>query len=105
MLRDAPSAISAPSSSPATTPEETAPGPPRFPRRQARARWYRRIDPWQAAPIVIAAIFSAAYLIWQPRTVDLAAHTFRADLFGEQGFTIWNGQWYGGHHTPAYSVL
>ena len=54
---------------------------------------------------MVAAIFTAAYLIWQPRTVDLAAHTFRADLFGQEGFTIWNGQWYGGHHTPAYSVL
>jgi hypothetical protein len=53
----------------------------------------------------VAGIFTAAYLIWQPRTVDLAAHTFRADLFGQEGFTIWNGQWYGGHHTPAYSVL
>jgi hypothetical protein len=54
---------------------------------------------------VVALLFAAAYLIWEPRTVDLAAHTFRADLFGEEGFTIWNGQWYGGHHTPAYSVL
>jgi hypothetical protein len=54
---------------------------------------------------VVALLFTIAYLIWQPRTVDLAAHTFRADLFGEEGFTIWNGQWYGGHHTPAYSVL
>jgi hypothetical protein len=65
----------------------------------------RSIDPWKAAPIVVALIFTTVYLIWQPRTVDLAAHTFRADLFGEEGFTIWNGQWYGGHHTPAYSVL
>ena len=54
---------------------------------------------------MVAALFTIAYLIWQPRTVDLAAHTFRADLFGQEGFTIWNGQWYGGHHTPAYSVL
>ena len=29
-----------------------------FPRRQADAPWYRRIDPWKAAPIVIAAIFT-----------------------------------------------
>src|SRR4051794_14568365 len=35
----------------------------------------------------------------------MAAHTFRAALFGQEGFTIWNGLWYGGHHTPAYSVL
>jgi hypothetical protein len=105
VLREAPSAISAPPSSPVPT-KETAPSSPRLPRRQrGAARWYRRIDPWKAAPIVVAALFTLAYLIWQPRTVDLAAHTFRADLFGQEGFTIWNGQWYGGHHTPAYSVL
>ena len=50
---------------------------------------------------MVALLFTIAYLIWQPRTVDLAAHTFRAELFGEEGFTIWNGQWYGGHHTPG----
>ena len=55
--------------------------------------------------MAIAVAFAVVYLIWQPRTVDLAAHTFRADLFGQEGFTIWNGQWYGGHHTPAYSIL
>ena len=106
MLREATSAPTAPPSSPVTTPEETAPYSPRSDRRQPDAApWYRRIDPWKAAPVGIALLFAAAYLIWQPRTVDLAAHTFRADLFGEEGFTIWNGQWYGGHHTPAYSVL
>ena len=55
--------------------------------------------------MAIAIAFAIVYLIWQPRTVDLAAHTFRANLFGQEGFTIWNGQWYGGHHTPAYSIL
>jgi uncharacterized membrane protein len=67
--------------------------------------WLRRIDPWHVAPVLAAIAFAIVYLIWEPRTVDLAAHTFRADLFGEEGFTIWNGQWYGGHHTPAYSIL
>ncbi len=67
--------------------------------------WWRRIDWWHAAPILIAVALSAIYLIWQPRTVDLSAHIFRGDLFGREGFTIWNGQWYGGHHTPAYSTL
>ena len=106
MLRDAPPAVSTPPSSPVTQPEETASPSPRFPRRDADAApWYRRIDPWHAAPIVVALLFATAYLIWQPRTVDLAAHTFRADLFGEEGISVWNGQWYGGHHTPAYSVL
>ncbi len=82
--------------------------PPRARARELdrRARtWLRRIDPWHAAPVVAAIAFAVVYLIWEPRTVDLAAHTFRADLFAEEGFTIWNGQWYGGHHTPAYSIL
>lgn len=57
------------------------------------------------APVVTAAVIAAAWLVVQPHTVDMAAHTFRANLFGQEGFTIWNGQWYGGHHTPAYSVL
>jgi hypothetical protein len=45
------------------------------------------------------------YLILAPKTGDLAAHVFRADLFGRHGFAVWNGDWYGGHHTPAYSLL
>ena len=36
-------------------------------------------------PVAIAVVFAIVYLIWQPRTVDLAAHTFRADLFGRGG--------------------
>lgn len=73
--------------------------------RRPRTPWYRRIDPWHAAPVLAAILLAAVYLIWEPRTVDLAAHTFRAELFGREGFTIWNGQWYGGHHTPAYSLI
>jgi hypothetical protein len=59
----------------------------------------------RAAPALVAALLAVLYLLLAPRTVDLAAHEFRADLFAREGFTIWNGQWYGGHHTPAYSVL
>jgi hypothetical protein len=72
--------------------------------QEARSR-LRRIDPRHVAPVAAAIVLAAVYLIWEPRTVDLAAHTFRADLFAEEGFTIWNGQWYGGHHTPAYSII
>jgi hypothetical protein len=104
VLRAVLSAVTAPPRSPTTEPAEAP--TPRFLRRGEPGQpWYRRIDPWHAAPIVIALLFAVVYLIWQPRTVDLAAHTFRADLFGEEGFTIWNGLWYGGHHTPAYSIL
>jgi hypothetical protein len=104
VLRALLSAVTAPPRAPATEPAQ-APLPRLRQRRESLGRWYRRIDPWHAAPIVIAVLFAIVYLIWQPRTVDLAAHTFRADLFGEEGFTLWNGQWYGGHHTPAYSIL
>src|SRR3954454_14068784 len=57
------------------------------------------------APVAAALLVAAVWLVLRPHTVDMAAHTFRARLFGEEGFTIWNGLWYGGHHTPAYSVL
>ncbi|MEA2401359.1 MAG: hypothetical protein QOK00_1762 [Thermoleophilaceae bacterium] len=101
MLR---AAVTAPQGAPA---RHEAPRPRgRFARERPPAGpWYARIDWWHVAPVAIALLFAIGYLIWQPRTVDLAAHTFRADLFGQQGFTIWNGQWYGGHHTPAYSII
>jgi hypothetical protein len=64
-----------------------------------------QVDRWRLAPVLAAAAVAALYLILDLRTGDLAAHLYRADLFGREGFTIWNGNWYGGHHTPAYSVL
>jgi hypothetical protein len=60
---------------------------------------------WTVAPAAVALAFGLAYLVLEPRPGDLAVHVFRAELFGREGFTIWNGHWYGGHHTPAYSVL
>ena len=97
----------------ATTAPKSAPvvqeGPQRRGRfardRPSQGPWYARVDWWHVAPVAIAVLIAIGYLIWEPRTVDLAAHTFRADLFGKEGFTIWNGQWYGGHHTPAYSII
>lgn len=71
----------------------------------ARRSLPRRIDWWRIAPTLISAALAAVYLYFEPRTPDLAAHIYRAELFGREGFTIWNGQWYGGHHTPAYSLL
>jgi hypothetical protein len=60
---------------------------------------------WRAAPAIAAAIVGVAYLIVEPRTVDLAAGVYRARLFDHVGFTIWDGNWYGGHYTLGYSVL
>jgi hypothetical protein len=80
---------------------------------RARSRWLRApalTRPraefwWRAAPAIAAALVSAVYLIVEPRTVDLAAGVYRARLFDHVGFTIWDGNWYGGHYTLGYSVL
>ncbi|HVE69223.1 MAG TPA: hypothetical protein VNB64_11640 [Solirubrobacteraceae bacterium] len=56
-------------------------------------------------PLAVAAVLAGAYLILQPASADLAAQVYRADLFDEVGFTLWNGPWFAGHHTLGYSVL
>ncbi|MFZ0088532.1 MAG: hypothetical protein WAL63_03430, partial [Solirubrobacteraceae bacterium] len=57
------------------------------------------------APTLLAALLAAAYVVISPPTQDLAAHLFRAQLFADQGFGIWNNNWYAGHHILGYSVL
>ena len=57
------------------------------------------------APTVIALLLGVAFLVAEPRPGDLAVHAFRAEHFGREGFAIWNGQWYGGHHSVGYSAL
>jgi MFS family permease len=56
-------------------------------------------------PTAVAAAAAAVYLITDPASADLAAQRFRADLFEREGFTLFSTAWYGGHHTPGYSVL
>jgi len=46
-----------------------------------------------------------AYLALEPPSGDLAAATYRGDLFARVGFTVWDNGWYGGHALPGYSVL
>lgn len=58
-----------------------------------------------AGVLALSGALAALYLIWEPMSADLAAQTYRTGLFEREGFTIWNGQWYGGHHTPGYSLL
>jgi len=60
---------------------------------------------WRLAPALAAALVAVAFLITGAGGGDLAAHVFRAELFDREGFTLWNGAWYGGHHAVAYSVL
>ena len=91
------------SSPPATLPAATEPRAPQA--AVAVARGPFALDLSRLAPVLAAAAFAVAYLILTPRTVDLAAHVFRAELFQREGFTIWNGSWYGGHHAVAYSLV
>jgi hypothetical protein len=98
-----PRSVSSVAAPPRRLPPEAAP-PTASSANQRRSRW-ARLDWWRIAPTLISALLAAIYLYFKPRSPDLAAHIFRSELFGREGFTVWNGQWYGGHHTPAYSVL
>ena len=55
--------------------------------------------------MLVAAVFAVAYLIVAPSPADLAAQTFRADLFSAHGFLIWNDYWYSGHSLLGYSLV
>ena len=59
----------------------------------------------QLAPVALAAVLAAVYVIGSPPSLDLAAHLLRAKLFSTEGFGIWNNWWYGGHTVLLYSVL
>lgn len=62
--------------------------------------------PLLRSPAVLVALAAGlTWLLFAPRTPDLAAQVYRAGLFGQEGFSIWDGQWYGGHHMPGYSLL
>jgi hypothetical protein len=60
--------------------------------------------PWILAALG-AALLAGAWLLFAPPTPDLAAQVYRTGLFREHGFTLFNAQWYAGHHTPGYSLL
>ncbi len=66
----------------------------------ARARSWRTLPAW-----TITAALAVPYLIFAPYSADLAAASYRSDLFAKSGFTLWDNSWYGGHHLPAYSLL
>ncbi|MGH2855307.1 MAG: hypothetical protein ACRDLF_14070, partial [Solirubrobacteraceae bacterium] len=64
-------------------------------------RWLR---PWALA-LATAIPLSVVYLILQPPSGDLAAATYRSDLFARAGLTLWDNGWYSGHYLPGYSLL
>lgn len=57
------------------------------------------------APTLVALAGAVIYLIWTPQSQDLAAAAFRADVFADHGFALWNNDWYSGHYLLSYSVL
>jgi hypothetical protein len=54
---------------------------------------------------VTAAALAAIYLLLDPHTGDHASAVYRTWLFEHEGFSVWDNNWYSGHHIPAYSVL
>jgi hypothetical protein len=62
-------------------------------------------DPRRIAPTAVAAALAIVYVIVSPPSLDLAAHLFRAELFRQEGFGLWNNWWYAGHNVVGYSVL
>jgi hypothetical protein len=50
-------------------------------------------------------MLAATYVAISPPSLDLAAHLFRAQLFRDEGFGLWNNFWYSGHHIVGYSLL
>jgi hypothetical protein len=62
--------------------------------------------PWALA-LAIAIPLTIAYLIWMPPAADLAAATYRSDLFARVGLTLRDNGWYAahGHYLLGYSLL
>jgi len=58
-----------------------------------------------AVPVLVSALVAGLWLLFAPPTPDLAAQVYRAGLFEQHGFTLFNAQWYAGHHTPGYSLV
>lgn len=69
-----------------------------------RRRWptstsLRLVSPAVAGALAVFAILTGA------EGSDLAAATYRVELFARSGLTLWDSQWYAGHWTFDYSVL
>jgi hypothetical protein len=60
-----------------------------------------------AVAVALAVPLTAAYLALSPPAADLAAATYRSELFGRVGFAARDTGWYAahGHWLPGYSLL
>ena len=72
--------------------------------REPCARCSKR--PWALA-LALAIGLATGYLIWAPPAADLAAATYRSDLFARVGYTLRDNGWYAahGHYLLGYSLL
>jgi hypothetical protein len=72
-----------------------------------RSRRFPRVDglPTVAAVVGVAAVLALLAVTFGWRGSDLPAQIFRADLFRQDGFVLWNSQWFGGHTVLGYSVI
>ncbi|HZV73376.1 MAG TPA: hypothetical protein VFF79_06640 [Conexibacter sp.] len=55
--------------------------------------------------LVCAGALAALWLAIDPRTADLSAQIYRTQLFGREGFALWDNSWFGGHHVLGYSLV
>jgi hypothetical protein len=55
--------------------------------------------------LVLACVLVGVWLLVDPRSPDLAAQVYRETLFERYGFTLWDNNWYAGHHLPGYSLV
>lgn len=56
-------------------------------------------------PLLVALGIASLYFLLDLRGGDLAAHLYRAELFKNEGFFVWNYNWYGGHYLVSYGVI
>lgn len=90
---------------PATASAPSGSRSPSVPPAQATAGGRRRraaAAPWGLAT---AAAGVLVWLLVDPRTPDLAAQVYRANLFAQVGWVVWDSRWYGGHAIPGYSLV
>src|SRR5258708_40084500 len=73
----------------------------------ARSRRRPGVEGWPtvAAVVGVAGVLALLAITLGWRGSDLPAQVFRAELFRQDGFVLWNSQWFGGRALLRYSVL
>src|SRR3954462_3038905 len=76
--------------------EATALARPTLVRLEASLAWM--------LPVAVASVACVAFLLLDLHPVDVAAATYRADLFAAHGFPLWDGNRYGGPYPLSSSA-